>query len=88
VRCACCGHDPNSADAIEQALRADCSRLGIAIFPGGFVSEAGAAQLLGKSPVTMRNRRLTDRPIDVTYAGRSPRYSLRTLGALFVSGSD
>lgn len=81
MRCACCGHDPDNAEAIEAALRNECERLGIAIFPGGLVNEAGAAKLLGKAQTTLRNRRLTDRPLECVYAGKSPRYSLRTLAA-------
>lgn len=89
TRCECCGGvlDPNGVDAIEQALRAECERLGIAIYAAGYVPEAAAARLLGWAESTLRGHRATSRPIPFVRVGRQPRYSLRAL-AEFLAAAE
>ncbi len=61
-------------------LLRQCVLLGIEVIDG-HVAEKDAARLLGRSPYTLKRRRLTDRPIEtLKYLGRT-RYRLDDLAA-------
>jgi DNA-binding transcriptional ArsR family regulator len=59
-------------------IRQAAADMGISVF-SGTVSEPDAARLLGRSYLTLRNRRLTDQPIPFERVGRSVRYRLEVL---------
>ena len=78
TRCPHCGGvlQPNTT---VDSLRAACAELGIAVAWDDSVSEREAARLLNRSPWTMRNRRLSDRPIEPIRSGGRWRYALSAL---------
>ncbi|EJC77679.1 hypothetical protein Rleg10DRAFT_6391 [Rhizobium leguminosarum bv. trifolii WSM2012] len=67
----------HTADVVDE-LRQAAADMGISVFEGT-VSEPDAARLLGRSYLTLRNRRLTDQPIPFERVGRSVRYRLEVL---------
>ncbi|MDH6273542.1 hypothetical protein M2311_003632 [Rhizobium leguminosarum] len=66
-----------TADVVDE-LRQAAADMGISVFEDT-VSEADAARLLGRSFLTLRNRRLADQPIPFERVGRSVRYKLQVL---------
>ncbi len=63
-----------------------CARLGIEIDAIGTVSERDAAEIVGLSHFTLRNRRRQDRPIHCTKRGRDWRYALDDV-AIYMRGN-
>lgn len=79
---AAASNDADDADdgaAAAAAMRAACAVMGLATTWDGYVSEADAARLMGRSPSTMRNRRSLDRPVPYRKRGRHVEYSLTDL---------
>ncbi|MGN7878565.1 hypothetical protein [Ensifer sp. 22460] len=72
----------NPADELRQHAR----DLGIPVYEDT-VAERDAARLLGRSALTLRNRRLTDQPIPFERVGRSVRYKLEALAEHLRTGS-
>ncbi|WP_016732874.1 hypothetical protein [Rhizobium phaseoli] len=70
------GAEP-TANLVDE-LRQAAADMSISVFEGT-VSERDAARLLGRSFLTLRNRRLTDQPIPFERVGRSVRYRLEVL---------
>ena len=87
TRCPHCGEllQPNGT---EDSLRAACAALGIVVAWDGTIDEAGAAALLNRSPLTLRNRRLSDRPLEFTRSGNRVRYLLATIAAFIDAGKN
>jgi hypothetical protein len=71
------GAEPDATSKLVE-IRQSAADMGIPIFEGT-VSEIDAARLLGRSVLTLRNRRLTDQPIPYERVGRSIRYKLSAL---------
>lgn len=69
--------EPNAEHDLDDICQA-ARDMSIPVFEGT-VSEPDAARLLGRSPLTLRNRRLTDEPIPFERVGRSVRYRLEVL---------
>jgi hypothetical protein len=90
--CECCGQplpsdiDPVAAKADE--LLAACEVRDIVISFDGYISERAAAELLGKSNHTLRNRRYTDRPLPFRKLGHVAEYSLIDLARFIVSDAE
>ncbi|WP_018235630.1 hypothetical protein [Ensifer sp. BR816] len=63
-------------------LRQACIDLAIPIGVDDTVSEADAARLLGRSKLTLRNRRLTDNPIPFVRSGSRVMYRLSDLARI------
>ncbi|WP_246740116.1 hypothetical protein [Rhizobium anhuiense] len=73
------GSEPEPAPASDlDDIRQAAADMGISVFEGT-VSEPDAARLLGRSFLTLRNRRLADQPIPFERVGRSVRYRLEVL---------
>lgn len=88
-RCGGTGVEPGpvQADATEkiESLRAECVARGTWVSPDGYVREAGAADLIGWSTKTMRNRRYSDSPIPhITRQGR-PLYALTDIAEWMIN---
>jgi hypothetical protein len=78
-------------DAVEvkvDELLSACLALGIMVSFDEHISEADAATLLGKSRFTLRNRRLTDQPLQFRKLGRTPEYALIELARFIVTGAN
>lgn len=76
--CSLCGQPLPERDQIAakvEALLQVCEARRIAVVDG-FVREGDAAELLGWSRFTARNRRLEDQPIPWRRIGRTPTYAL------------
>ncbi|MCG5477472.1 MAG: hypothetical protein KK478_00135 [Ensifer alkalisoli] len=73
----------NPADELRQIAR----DLGIPVCSQGTVSERDAARLLGRSALTLRNRRLTDQPIPFERVGRTVRYRIDVLAKHLRNGT-
>lgn len=74
-------HEAVALDLKVAELARACRERGLPVSGDGHVSEAAAAALLGLSPFTLRNRRLTDRPIPCRRFGRRIEYALTDLAA-------
>jgi hypothetical protein len=70
------------AAKVDELLTA-CQARRIAVVDG-YVREGDAAELLGWSRLTARNRRLADQPIPWRRLGRTPQYALADLARFIV----
>lgn len=71
------GAEPDRTSKLSE-IRQSAADMGVPVFEDT-VSETDAARLLGRSPFTVRNRRLIDQPIPFEKVGRSIRYRLDVL---------
>jgi hypothetical protein len=62
--------------------------LGIVVAWDDTVDEAGAATLLHRAPLTLRNWRLGSQPLDFIRSGNRARYSLTTIAAFIEAGKN
>lgn len=76
--CPACNR-PLPVQDTEARLREACEALGIVIGWDNTVDEAGAARLLHRSPITLRNWRLGERPLAFIQIGSRARYSLAAI---------
>lgn len=85
--CPHCGQSLPERDQVSakvDELLILCQARRIAIIDGR-VREPDAAELLGWSRYTLRNRRLMDAPIPWVQYGRTPMYEIRSLAAYLVN---
>lgn len=75
------------AGTLADELRQTAKDLGISVCSQGTVSERDAARLVGRSALTLRNRRLTDEPIPYERVGRTIRYKLEALAEYLRTGT-
>jgi hypothetical protein len=91
ARCPHChgtGFLPNGADDSEARLRQACEAMSIAVAWDGSVDEAGAAAILNRAPNTLRNWRMTGRPLEFERSGRLIRYRLAELARFIADGKN
>jgi hypothetical protein len=80
--CECCGSRLSANQALQlkvEALTALIEAAAIQTTFDGFLDERAAAAVLACSPLTLRNRRLTDAPIPFRKLGRRAQYSVQDL---------
>src|SRR5258707_984637 len=91
----CCPHCgqplPSHCDdeaAMIEKIRAACATLGITILWNDTVSEVDAAQLLGRSPFTLRNWRAAGAPLPYTRSGNRVRYCLSDIATFMMTKNN
>lgn len=84
--CPNCGYCAETLmDPVDQ-LRAWCLQQGHWVGPGDVVSEAVAAEILGRSVNTLRGWRATDQRLEYSRSGAGIRYRLQDLAAYAEKG--
>lgn len=85
--CPACGQLLPQADPVEQ-LREACRSRGVWLSYDDRVREADAADLIGLTVKTLRNRRYQDAPLPFVMRLGRPLYALTDLAAFMAGGGE